>query len=414
MCTLSKWLLVSLPFLLGCNPSPEIKTDLSVPGFSAKGNSSSGDHQPSVEDMKESSPTRQAPNLHPVSQQKLADRNRDNKTRQVVPASSDTKGEPKKQTPRENRPTVTGQEKEEEEIADILTLEGSASTSLGSCDDGTLSGGVGLPRSGPGFIHNPRRPDNARFGTVETIHTIIHSAAVVAEKYPGSMLVLNDLSNRDGGPIRQHGSHQNGRDIDILFFYLDAKGKPIPSVGVPVDPRGWGWDFKDIKVAKDDVRVKLDTKRTWRYLHALLQHSNGLIQRIFIAEHIRSLLLKEAERVNAPRKWVVLFEQVTCQPGTPHDDHMHVRFFCTAEDISAGCEDKYPMYFWRRKALREDDVEPVMAKAKPRLRKEVKKRTTSPKEARKKAGRMHIRVRQFLDQRESWLPQPHPGRPFCR
>ncbi len=299
-------------------------------------------------------------------------------------------------------------------MTEISALDGSASTSVGSCEDGRLEGGVALPRNGPGFMHNPRRPDQARFATIETVQSIIRAATRVAEKWPGSTLVVNDLCLQQGGPIRQHGSHQNGRDADILFYYLDAKGKPIPSVGVPVDPRGWGWDFKDLAVAQDDVRLRIDVRRTWHFMHALLDASGTLLQRIFIAEHIRSMLLAEAERARAPRKVRDRFGNLTCQPSTPHDDHMHVRFFCTAEDILAGCLDKYPMYPWRLSELRAKNVKPVMARAKPGARKRARRRTVSPAQARRRAGRMHWRVRKFLDQREAWLPKPSPGRTWCR
>jgi hypothetical protein len=188
----------------------------------------------------------------------------------------------------------------------------------------------------------------------------------------------------------------------------------MPSVGVPLDPQGWGWDFKDLTIAKDDVRLQIDLKRTWRFMQALLENSGDLVQRIFIVEHLRTMLIKEAERVNTPKRILSRFEQITCQPSTPHDDHMHVRFFCTADDIEAGCLDNYPIYPWHREALRKLGVEPVIAKPDRRLRKAAKKRTTSPAQARKRAGRMHIRVKKFLDHRESWLPNPHPGRPYCR
>ncbi|MBN1655210.1 MAG: penicillin-insensitive murein endopeptidase [Deltaproteobacteria bacterium] len=301
-----------------------------------------------------------------------------------------------------------------EDIAYILGLDASNSVSLGGCSNGRLIGAVALPKAGPGFIHNPKRPIEARFATVETIQAIIRSAAVVAETFPDAVLVVNDLCLRDGGPIAQHGSHQNGRDVDILFYYLDAKGEPVPSVGVPLDPRGWGWDFKDLKIAQDDQRLQIDLRRTWRFIAALLETSGDLVQRIFIVEHLRSLLLQEAQRVKAPNDIRSRFEEVTCQPSTPHDDHMHVRFFCTADDIQAGCLDDYPIYPRRRSALRQVGIDPVLAKVDRRLRQTAKKRTTSPAEAKRRAGPMHARVKRFLDQRESWLPKPSPGRPFCR
>jgi penicillin-insensitive murein endopeptidase len=301
-----------------------------------------------------------------------------------------------------------------DEVAAALAFDGTASLSLGSCNDGKLQGAVPVPRAGPGFVHNTRRPETARYGTVETIQTLIRAAAVVERSHPGSTLFINDLSNREGGPIAQHGSHQSGRDVDILFYYLDVRRKPIPSVGVPLDPEGWGWDFKDLTDPRDDVRMRIDLRRTWSFLRALLEDDGSSVQRIFIAEHLRTLLLDHASSVRAPLRVRNRFAQVTCQPGTPHDDHMHVRFFCDAGDIEPGCRDTRPMYPWRRRELRKLGVEPVMAKYDRSRRQRTRARTVSPAEARRRAGPMHRRVKRFLDRRESWLSRPSPGRPWCK
>jgi penicillin-insensitive murein endopeptidase len=147
-------------------------------------------------------------------------------------------------------------------------------------------------------------------------------------------------------------------------------------------------------------------------MQALLEAS-GVVQRIFIAEHLRTLLLAEARRSRPPPRILKRFEQVTCQPSTPHDDHMHVRFYCSAEDIQAGCMDSHPIYPWRRQELRALGIEPVPARWSRQQRKRTRARTTTPAQARRRAGRMHRRVRQFLDRRKAWQEKPSPGRPFC-
>ena len=41
-------------------------------------------------------------------------------------------------------------------------------------------------------------------------------------------------------------------------------------------------------------------------------------------------------------------------------------------------------------------------------------RTTTPAEARKKAGPMHAKVVKFLAERAAWIKRPSPGRTYCR
>ena len=313
-------------------------------------------------------------------------------------------------TPDAGPPALTAQ--------DVLALAPSVSTSVGSPGAGEVRGAVALPDHGPGFRFNERRPYAARFGTVELVQALINAAAAGPVE---DVVVVNDLGLENGGPIRQHGSHQNGRDVDVLFFSLDTKGKPVPSVGVPVDPKGRGIDFKDLAVANDDVNLRFDAKRTWRFVAALIEATGTDLQRIFIVEHVRTMLLAEAERVKAPKKIKERFEMITCQPETPHDDHMHIRLFCSAEDIAAGCIDGSPMMPFRRQALKKLGVAPVLenyAARHERTRREgVDERTTSMEEARAKietSGPMHPRVRRFLDEREAWAKKPSPGRPYCK
>ncbi len=295
---------------------------------------------------------------------------------------------------------------------DPLTLSGSLSTSIGSPNDGHIEGAIAFPDEGPGYRLNPNRPnEGGRFGTVETVQAIIRAAAVVEEAMPGSKLVFNDTSLEHGGPIVHHGSHQAGRDIDVLFFIEDTEGHPLPSKGVPIDPRGRGIDFNDLVDPSDDRDVRIDLPRTWRFVQALIEPEDSLVQRIFVVEHLRTMLLEEARRQHAPRRVVTLFEDATCQPSAPHDDHLHVRFFCTGEDIGAGCEDGAPMYPWRRRQLIEEGVEPAMATMRRRPRGDGESTTNLHPEP----PPMHARVRAFLDERErTWGQQPHPHRRYCR
>jgi len=297
----------------------------------------------------------------------------------------------------------------------VLALPGSHSASIGGPSSGQVRGAVALPDRGPGYYHNPARPYAARFGTVELVQSIMRAAANVDKAMPGSVLVVNDLGLEEGGPIRQHGSHQAGRDADILFYSVDDKGKPLPSVGVPIDPKGKGTDFKDLAEPSDDQQVALDVPRTWRFFQELIAVTQGSLQRMFIVEHVRSMLLAEAARVHAPKDIVQRFADMTCQPEYPHDDHVHIRLYCTPEDMVLGCRDSAPNYPHRVAALAALGLTPLMAA--PRStgdQKASSARKTTPEEAKKKAGPMHALVTQFLKQREAWLKRPSPGRPYCK
>jgi penicillin-insensitive murein endopeptidase len=291
----------------------------------------------------------------------------------------------------------------------ILEMKGARSTSLGAPNNGKVEGAVPVPMHGPGFRYNPRRRPEARYGTVEVVQALIRAARVVEQEMPGGELTINDLSLKEGGPIAHHGSHQSGRDADTLFYLRDKNGNPHPSVGAPLDPQGKGVDFKNLATPKDDVPVRIDLPRTWRFVQALLADPEARVQRIFVVEHLRSMLLQQARKSDAPRSVVRKFKHVTCQPSYPHDDHFHIRFFCTPQDLRQGCEDSLPIYAWHRRFLRKKGVEPVVTERPPKPSPEI----TTHEEAREEAGPMHERVKEFLERREAWLDKPHPGRPYC-
>ena len=75
------------------------------------------------------------------------------------------------------------------------------------------------------------------------------------------------------------------------------------------------------------------------------------LQQIFVAEHLRTLLLEYARSNGEPSTTVTRFAAMSCQPSYPHDDHFHFRFFCAPDDIVEGCRDSAPLYPWHRKRL---------------------------------------------------------------
>jgi penicillin-insensitive murein endopeptidase len=285
------------------------------------------------------------------------------------------------------------------------------STSIGGPNGGRLEGGIALPLTGPGFRFNPKKDPLSRYGTVELVQALVRAATAVHEEMPGNELTFGDLGRPEGGDIPGHGSHRAGRDVDVYFYLFDDVGRPFDAKAIPLDPEGKGTDFGDLADPSDDVNVHIDLPRTWKFVHALITDESLWVQRIFVVEHLRSMLLAEARRQKAPRGVMQLFADLTCQPRAPHDDHLHVRVFCTAQDIAAGCEDSRPVYPWHDKRLAALGTALVPAK----LPKKAKKTGVVDREqARQEAGTLHADVQAFLDRREAWAKQPHPGRKYCK
>jgi penicillin-insensitive murein endopeptidase len=221
-------------------------------------------------------------------------------------------------------------------------LETSKSVSMGTPIKGSLVHGVVLPKKGAGYLltaETQRR--RARFGVNELVTLVKEIAFKVNRKYPGGILRVADLSKRLGGPIDHHGSHQSGLDVDLLFYLLDEKGKSVAVEDfIPIDLHGYS--------TEPPMKYTFDTARNWALVETALGSQKAEVQWIFVAEHIKDLLVAYAEENGASPLVIQKARQILRQPGPKtHVDHFHVRIYCPKNDAS-GCTDMGPRWAWIR------------------------------------------------------------------
>ena len=220
------------------------------------------------------------------------------------------------------------------------------SISRGRPSQGFLIDGPRLPDSGEGFatVATWRERGN-RYGTDEMVDLITGVGRQLAATVKGPRLIVADLSKRGGGEARKwHRSHQTGRDVDLLYFMRDAEGAPIEADAMrPVGP--------DLK-AKDGSGHAIDVPRTWALVKALVTAPEATVQWVFVYEPIALRLLEHAITTGEPEGLIAKARLAMKQPGdsAPHNDHVHVRIYCSDRDKSYGCVDFGPMELW---AMRE-------------------------------------------------------------
>src|SRR5262245_57158051 len=103
---------------------------------------------------------------------------------------------------------------------------GSAARSIGSPTDGRLEGGIALAQRRQLRLKNPQ---GARWGLPALVGLLERSADRLAERFRGSVVVVGDLSRKQGGDIAGHKSHESGRDADVAFFFVGANGEAVPA-----------------------------------------------------------------------------------------------------------------------------------------------------------------------------------------
>ena len=235
----------------------------------------------------------------------------------------------------------------------------SRSQSQGTAQDGTLVNGFKIPSTGA--LHTFAGPVKGRghqFATLEAAALIARAARTVHDAAPGAPLVLGDCSAREGGRIPLHASHQSGRDLDILFYVTDQRGR---SVTTPGFNRFSGAG----RCVDKGCSLRLDVARTWWMVRTILASQRPAAQYLFVSEPIKRLLLSYARRQKEHPSILRRAESVLHQPrdAPPHDDHFHLRIYCDGKDREAGCLDTGPVWPWispdgRAKAIRSQAPQP--------------------------------------------------------
>ncbi|MGE0546385.1 MAG: penicillin-insensitive murein endopeptidase [Kofleriaceae bacterium] len=218
-------------------------------------------------------------------------------------------------------------------------LDDSTSISRGRPSQGKLIGGKRLPDRGEGFVTREMWQQRGnRYGTDEMIDLLIGVGRRIALDVRDVRLVVADLSGNGGGAQRLwHRSHQNGRDVDLVYFMRDAAGKPFEADAMR--------RFDRFGRAVDRSGITVDIPRTWILVKALLTAREAPVQYIFMYQPIARMMFEHATQLGESPALIDRARRTCRQPNDSarHDDHMHVRIYCAAADRAIGCVDVGPM-----------------------------------------------------------------------
>lgn len=178
--------------------------------------------------------------------------------------------------------------------------------STGRPNRGFLYNGVQLPDDGVRF--RLEEPENS-YGTAETIAGLSAAVEEVHRLFPETKpLSVGHISRAGGGWLRPHKSHQNGRDVDVGFYYSDAS-----------------------RWYRTASAENLDVARTWALLSAM-ERAAGL-EYVFVDRSLHDLLRQHAEAIGEPAAFIEYMFDGPMPVRGPiirhargHQTHLHVRF----------------------------------------------------------------------------------------
>jgi penicillin-insensitive murein endopeptidase len=241
------------------------------------------------------------------------------------------------------------------------TLPAPGSHSFGSPGHGILYRGASLERSGAGYV--AARPDGQeRWGTPAFVSALERALAAVAARFPGTPpLRVGDLSARAGGRLTHHASHRSGRDADLVFYALDARGEPAVGTGWLAYDRFGVARVPAAAGGAGDPIYFFDAARNWELVRSLLADDSALVEWIFCSNGVKSVLLRYAVEHEPDPAILLRAATVLHQPSNarPHDDHFHVRVLCGPEERAGGCAENGPIWPWLRDRVEKiEDLAP--------------------------------------------------------
>lgn len=204
-------------------------------------------------------------------------------------------------------------------IISLLSLpaisEDWASEPIGYYSQGSLTNGVNLPDSGPGYMRLFTQR-NRGWGTQEMIGMILKSSADMNKKYPNmDRLQVGDISKNGGGDVSDlHSSHQNGQDADLTYYKKNRIEQPSYHTN----------GFSENMVINNRLSKNFDTARNWEFIKRLHEHAD--VQRIFVDPVIKNEFCRFARTKNELIRYDDILKSL--RPLGNHGDHMHVRLKC--------------------------------------------------------------------------------------
>jgi len=189
-----------------------------------------------------------------------------------------------------------------------------AAGAVGRPDDGELRDGVRLASSPDILVLEPAKA----YGTKELVDLLEMAAEEMRLAYPDTVpLVVGHLSQKGGGTLSPHRSHQSGRDVDVALYTKDNKLV-----------RG----FRGMSAQR------LDIEKTWYFMETLLE--TGRVQYILLDWNLQQIMYEELRIVYTQQQLSQWFQyprgrgerRGIIRHAAGHADHLHIRIHCPETD----------------------------------------------------------------------------------
>lgn len=187
---------------------------------------------------------------------------------------------------------------------------GAGSKSIGHAYNGRLENSAELPFETEYVYTSPDRQKRYNnYGTRDLVVGMQKWGCSLKKTYD-MKLFYGDMSDKDGGPLGRHKSHEAGRDVDLGLVFKSGNKKVM-----------------SIRNGVSDTNF--DVEANWLLVETMFKTSD--IQMIFLDTSLKNQLINWA-RSNGRDKDVIKKAENRIEFASGHNNHYHVRLMCPKED----------------------------------------------------------------------------------
>ena len=204
-----------------------------------------------------------------------------------------------------------------------------SSEAIGYYSSGNLEGAESIKARGTNirklFLQRQRF-----YGTTEIQDIISDAADFVRQEFPNAeLLQIGDIANKTGGALAEHGSHQNGLDVDIVYLTKNSK---LQSQNAPY----WEEEFVRSGVMSSNLHIERNLS-LFKYLI-----NNKPVERIFVDQAIKVELCNYAKNNNLLNNPEIKETLRRLRTEKLHSTHFHMRIKCPTTDLNCKSQAEVP------------------------------------------------------------------------
>ncbi len=231
----------------------------------------------------------------------------------------------------------TDQNVPSEEVTEVISKDDAqgiqkksfSSKSLGSVSEGRLVNGKSVPFEGPNFRYfdslsfvNERCYLNDR-----VLSVVLHAYEDLERKAPNRQFTIMECSNKDGGVIQPHRTHQNGLSID---FMVPLQKDNLPCYDYDaIGGRHYLLDFNNNGQLVSDTDVQIDFDLIAKHLltlDSIGKTKNVQIKKVILKTEFKKQLFNTSSGNVLRSAGIYFVQKLTPLINELHDDHYHIDF----------------------------------------------------------------------------------------